>query len=240
MQPGGRRGNGAGPFGIDRLVALGILGARRVGDVGRQRHRAVILEHGFHRLRKPQVVEVALAAEHGRRHRFAHVDRRADGGRVVGADQDEGLVRAQYPFDEDLELAAGALPGVEPGIDDPGVVDHQHIVEADESRQVREYEVLERPAHAVQAQQTARAALRGGVLCDQLFGKRIIEFGDAHGCALYRCAQFGSGRIRRIRPACDNPRLPQCRNGGIGRRSGLKIRRLIIVRVRVPFPAPAF
>ena len=63
MKPGGRRRDRARSARIDRLVTRLVLGRRRVRDVGRERHRAVALEHVEHLAVEAQSEQVALAPD---------------------------------------------------------------------------------------------------------------------------------------------------------------------------------
>ena len=63
MQARGRRGDRARMRRVDRLVALGVPGVRRVADVGRQRHAAAAFEHRGDRLGEAHAHQVLLAAE---------------------------------------------------------------------------------------------------------------------------------------------------------------------------------
>ena len=165
--------------GIDRLVALSVPGLRRMADVGRQRHFAMALEQRRDVRGEAHPVELAFPALNSHSS-ISYQDIGTHGRRVAGADERQGLARAEHALDEELDLASARLPAGEPRLDDARIVQHEEVALVDQPRQVGELQVLERPAARVQVQQAARRSLRCGVLGDELRRQRIVELGHAH------------------------------------------------------------
>ena len=98
---------------------------------------------------------------------------------MAGADQGERFARGEDALDQQLDPAAGLLAPGEARLDHPRVVQDQAVALVDQAGQVGKGEVLE-AAVGAQAQQAARAALRGGVLGDERGRQRIVELGNEH------------------------------------------------------------
>jgi hypothetical protein len=183
MQAGGRRRDRAGTRRIHGLIAFGIGRCRAARDVRWQRHCAVALEHvGDACVQEAQSVELLVAPEHLDAHVRADQQDTARHGRMAGAHQGERLVCIENALDKDFDAPTRALAGGKACLDDPGVVDHEHVAPTHERRKVCKAEIIEVTACGVEVHQPARRANFRGVLRDQLFGKRIVC--DAHGAAL--------------------------------------------------------
>ena len=169
VQPGRGRRHRAVFLGVDRLVARL---ARRLGDVGRQRHPAHRLERRMQVLgpgeaEKRRPVGVKL---HERRHdrRSRQLQRLALGhglDPVADAAPDGGPFLLQQV--DRLGRAVGTRP-VEPGLDHLGVVQDQGVGLVEQVRQVAEDMVLDRPGGAAQDHQPRAVPRVGGHLGDQL------------------------------------------------------------------------
>ncbi len=184
VQAGGRRRDRARPLGVHGLVALRILGAGRVRDVGRQRHAAAALEQRRDRLGEAHADQVRLAPEHLDRNAVAHREPVARLERMARVRERERLALAGDPLDEQLDAAARALVAAQARLDDPGVVQHQRIARVDQGRQVGEGEVAQRAARAVQVQQAAGGARLRGMLGNELGRKFIVEIREPHCCRI--------------------------------------------------------
>ena len=119
-------------------------------------------------------------------------------------DQRERLARATMRSTKSSTRPPLALRA-EPRLEHARLVEHQGIARVHQARQVAEPKILDRAVGA-QVQQAAGAALARRMLRDELGRQLVVELGDQHP-GNYNYAP-----------------LPR-RNGGTGRRSGLKIRR---------------
>jgi hypothetical protein len=79
----------------------------------------------------------------------------------------------QHTLDQGLDRPATGLAAIQPRLDDARVVEHQQVARVEQRGQVAEAPVHRRRAAAVE--QARGAALRRGVLGDQLRREREIE-----------------------------------------------------------------
>ena len=172
----------AGRARVDGLVARGVLGLRRVVDVGRQRNVAGRLEHGVQRIVEREFEKIVLAPDHGGRKRPAparpgrfavKAQRRARTRRMAGAQQDQRTPRRERALDQDFHPPAGGLLAVQPRLDDARVVEYEHVARIEGREQVRNAPVAQRVARP-QVQQARAVAPGRGMLRDQL--GRQFEF----------------------------------------------------------------
>ena len=148
--------------GVHRLVALGVVGARRVPDVGRQRHAAVALEHRVDRFAKNERDTARRRAPRPSPRRSSTKTCEPAAGGWLARMSASASRSPSDALDEQLDLAAARFAAGEARLDDARVVQHQRVVCVDELRQVGEREVLEAAGSRIQVQQAARAALRHG------------------------------------------------------------------------------
>lgn len=229
MQAGRGRSDRAGVAREHGLVARLVGFAGGALDVGRQRQLAVALEQReqVFTLRKAQVKEFANATEHLDLEGIGKAQAAAGFGRLARAHLRERLVRTDRALDQHLDLAATVLDAMQPCVDDAGVVEYEQVARPDQVGERAEACVRERGRLArlrCQHQQTACAALGQRCLRDQLGGERVVEVTEREGHRdgvwlwggmRFACRAIGCSEIMRV----------PCRDGGIGRRSGLKIRR---------------
>ena len=125
----------------------------------------------------------------------------------------EGFGFSEQPFEQQLNLAAGGLLAEQPRREHPGVVGDQQIAGLQQSRQITEVQIPGRQAGQVRrhVQETAGRTFRQGLLGNQLGGQIEMKIGRIHGRRILE-------QKRVVYTA--NPR----RDGGTGRRGGLKIR----------------
>jgi hypothetical protein len=81
-------------------------------------------------------------------------------------------------LDQQFGSAAGLLPGLQSGLDDPRVVEDQQIPAPQLRRQIRESEI---PDALSDHEQAAAPTVLRRVAGDQLLREHVIEVGDQHG-----------------------------------------------------------
>ena len=88
-----------------------------------------------------------------------------------------GAVGLGDALDQHLDLAAGGLVAVQPGLDDAGVVEDQQVAGPQQAGQVGEAPVMQL-AGVIQVQQPAAGAFGGGRLGDELGRQLVVEVGN--------------------------------------------------------------
>ena len=140
MQRRGRGGDGALFLGEHGLIVVGVAGVDRplAGDIGRQRHGAGAFEQQLDRLVAEKAQDETAVIEPGfrlRRNIFAEIDGLAD-AQAFGV-ADEGLPAAEVDALVQRRADAGVAAGAgQLGRDHPGIVEHQYVVGAQQTRQV--------------------------------------------------------------------------------------------------------
>ena len=89
-------------------------------------------------------------------------------------------VAVEYTLDQDFQLAAGGFLAKQPRRNHPGVVEHHQVARPQVVEQIGELLVRQRPARAIEDQQTAAMALGQRVAGDQGIGEFEGKIGDAH------------------------------------------------------------
>ena len=174
----GRRGR-ALRLGVHRLVVVGSCQGSL--DVGRQRHGALFLED------RPEAgpalqahVPAALPEARGQVHLATpRGPQHLSGAQPAGRPRKhlpESIAAVARVEEEQLDSTAGGLVHPQPGRDDPGIVDHQHVTRQKMARQVAETVVDDAPLHRVDHHETAGVAGLRGCLRDQVRGDLEIEF----------------------------------------------------------------
>ena len=92
----------------------------------------------------------------------------------------ERLVGRGNAFDQHLDFAAAQLVAVEPGLDDPGVIENQQIAGLEQVFDRREAFVVQ-SSLPVDVQQPAARALGRRRLGDQLRWQHVVEIGEGQG-----------------------------------------------------------
>ena len=123
----------------------------------------------------------------------------AGAGRLAGAHVGQGAVGLGDALDQHLDLAAGGLVAVQPGLDDAGVVEDQQVA-GPQGRSVGEAPVMQL-AGVIQVQQPAAAAFGGGRLGDELGRQLVVEVGNGErsghaGIWQERAGGAGRGAVR--------------------------------------------
>ena len=130
-------------------------------------------------------------------------------GRLAGAHVGQGAVGLGDALDQHLDLAAGGLVAVQPGLDDAGVVEDQQVAGPQQAGQVGEAPVMQL-AGVIQVQQPAAAAFGGGRLGDELGRQLVVEVGNGErsGHAGIWQERAGGAGCRRGRSSWNRPGRP--------------------------------
>ena len=201
VQAGGGRRDGAGFARVHGLVAGVVAGVGLVRDVGRQRRGAVGVQQVQHRTGKADVEQLALAAQHHGVEGVGQAQPHAGAGRLAGAHVGQGAVGLGDALDQHLDLAAGGLVAVQPGLDDAGVVEDQQVAGPQQAGQVGEAPVMQL-AGVIQVQQPAAGAFGGGRLGDELGRQLVVEVGNGERsghAGIWQERAGGAGRRRAVR-----------------------------------------
>ena len=195
-------------------------------------------------IEKLQFEKFARAAEHFDGHAMREQQAAARARGFARAHLREHAACIEHALDQHLDLAAALLAAGEPRLDHARVVHHQHVAGGDKRGKFAEHAVAQCAARTVEMQQAARAALGGGLLRDQFRRQFVIEIGEFHhqprrtrrtprimqnavaAKMIFNAAQHAARCVSLVvAPPClrDNP--SRGRDGGTGRRTGLKIRR---------------
>ena len=243
MQAGGRCRDRAPDARVHGLVALGVFGDRRVGDVGRQRQLAVALEPGVQVADafEPEAEETAIARLDGRARIRGQEDDAADAGRMARPHLHDRRVRPGDALDQHLDFPAAGLAPADARVDDARVVEHQQVVGGQQRRQVGEAQVVE--LRSVDVQQPARAAFARRHLRNQLGRQDVVEIRkrvlESHRCLEEWTLRFGPiGSLRRA----DSRRCAAVSRERMVPREGLEpsrcCQRRILSPLRLPFRHP--
>src|SRR5258708_26393101 len=148
----------------------------------------------------------------------------------------ECATRCYHALDERLHPATRCLRPQQSGLDHARIVEDEQIPFANKFRQVGKTMVRALAGIAIQTEHPAGSALDGGKLRDQRGGQIVIELLDSHR------AHYIGGCNRSGLPAKTELSiiaLP-CRDGGTGRRTGLKIPRINLRAGSIPAPGTKF
>src|SRR6202171_6427162 len=242
MQAGSRRGNGAGVPRVDGLIALVVLGVRRPCDVRRQRHLGVVIEIIPERRvdRKAKPDESAVALEYRRGRAAGQLEARARPRRMAGPELHPRLIGRGDARQKELDLPAvrRGFASTQTGTDHPGVVEYQYVSGNEQIGQRGECEVLESVSGNVQ--QPACRPLSRRPLRNLFRRQREVEIGKSEPSSV----SDRHSATPRLNGSCFSAIMPSLpregkggqrsraaaqflrhlgRDGGIGRRAGLKI-----------------
>ena len=179
MQPSRRRRDGPRFAREKRLIVVGVARVRSAlaGDIGRQRHRALLrdgrVERGAGKIEaKRDFAALALGLDAGRER--AELDALAD-AQLLGRPRQRAPMRLRKPLDQrrlyvGFRLATRAKP-IEPRANDSRVVDDQRVAGPQQAGEVRYMEIIESRGAGGNDQQ--RALSRG------LAGRRAIASGGS-------------------------------------------------------------
>ena len=184
VKAGGRRRDGAGPLGVDRLVAL-FVQARTRGPVNvrRQRRHAqpgqqVRDRRALHA--QDRAALLAVLQQHGAR-LGPEADRVADLRAARGVHQHFPRAGDAFFQEQDFHLAARGLGAEYAGRDHPGIVGHQQVVRPEEVRQVPDAPMVQGAGPALDDQHPRLVAPGRGLLGDPVGGQLVIEVLCSHG-----------------------------------------------------------
>ncbi len=187
MKAGGGRGDGAGVFGVDGLIAFGIvLGeviAVNVGGQGRFTDVLEGVEDGVGAGGADTVQSVGAVFENLEGEAAVKADMGADFRAAAAFHHHQPFaVGALHRFNKEaFHLTAGVFVTMGTGGNDAGVVEDQGIAGADEAGKVVHNAVGSGAAGAVQTEHAGLIPFLGGVLGDEAFRKIVIELGCFHG-----------------------------------------------------------
>lgn len=208
VESGSGGGDGAAFAGIDGLVAVAVGGGIRTDDVGRKRNVADVFHLGKKILcgGEADVALSELAAGDDFGLKFivvAEVELLADCDLAAGTDETLPVVglalelASEEDFNASLEkvatggiaraerlgLESGAAP-IEARGEDARIVEDKEIGGAEEVGEIAELAVFEVAGRRGEMEKAGGGAVFQRLLCDEVFGKMVIEIGDEHGIRL--------------------------------------------------------
>lgn len=187
VESGGGGGDGAGMFGVDGLIAFGVvLGEVVAVNVGGEGWFADVLkgvENGVGSGGADAVQSVGTVFEDFEGETAVKADVGADFRAAAAFHHHQPFAVGVFErFDKEaFHLTAGVFVAVGAGGNDAGVVEDEGVAGADEVGKVVDDAVGPGTGGAVQAKHTGLIPLFGGMLRDETFGKIVIELGCFHG-----------------------------------------------------------